>query len=40
MFEIGKYVVLVSKIAAIGLTVTKQATHCSSKLNQSHKYYN
>jgi len=22
----------VSKIAAIGLTVTKQATHCSSKL--------
>jgi len=35
MFEFGKHVILVSKMAAILLTVTKQATRCSIKLNQS-----
>ena len=40
MFEIGEYVALVSKMTAIVLTVTKQATQCSIKFTQSQNGYN
>ena len=40
MFEIGGYVVLVSKMAVIVLAVTKQATQCSIKFNQSQNHNN
>ena len=39
IFEIGECVVLVSKLTAIVLTVTKQATHFLIKLNQSQNGY-
>ena len=38
MFEIGEYVALVSKMTAIVLTITNQATQCSIKFNQSQKW--